>query len=343
MQAQDAVRAATGEEFRVKAGGLLPPEEIKRLSRLSPARTWLAVAELVAAYGATVALTLAFWHPLTILAALVVIAAIQHALMVLTHDAAHYRLFASRRANDTLGRALGAVIGISMCAYRVVHRLHHNHLYERMDPDLPLMAGYPRGRWYLIRRLLRDLTGITAYKNYAYFFGAPSANAETGQSLRPLDDTSPALRRAALNDRWLVAGVQVGLLAVAVLTGLWPYYLLLWMLPALSPLQAILRLRAVMEHGAVGDLSNPRTAARTTMMPAWAGWLLAPFQVNYHIEHHLYPSIPHYRLAEAHLRLKAAGALEGAEVRRFADTLRQIFAERRPQAQVQPQARPEHA
>lgn len=320
--------SGTGEEFRSKAGGLLSPAVVKQLSRLNPWRNVLAAAELIAALALTLTLVILWWNPLSILAAILVIAAIQHALMVLAHDGAHYRLFAGRRANDALGRAAGALVGISMCSYRVVHRLHHNHLYERADPDLALIAGYPRGRWYLLRRLLRDLTGITAYKNYAYFFGAPAKNAETGQAMRPLDDTSPALRQAALADRKLVIGVQLGLLALAGASGLWPYYLLFWVLPLLSPLQAILRLRAVIEHGAVGDLTSPLTAARTTRMPWLVSWLLAPFQVNYHIEHHLYPSIPHYRLKEAHRLLVAAGALQRAEVRSLPEALRRIFAAR---------------
>jgi hypothetical protein len=32
-----------------------------------------------------------------------------------------------------------------MLTYRIIHRIHHNHLYEPIDPDLALMAGYPRG------------------------------------------------------------------------------------------------------------------------------------------------------------------------------------------------------
>jgi fatty acid desaturase len=54
--------------------------------------------------------------------------------------------------------------------------------------------------------------------------------------------------------------------------------------------------------------------------------------VNYHVEHHLYPSIPHYHLPEAHRLLRAAGALEHAEVRGLGSTVRRIFAERAPRA-----------
>ena len=64
-----------------------------------------------------------------------------------------------------------------MCTYRVIHRLHHNNLYGELDPDTALHGGYPRGRAYLIRKLLKDLAGFTAWKTYAYFLGgAPALN-----------------------------------------------------------------------------------------------------------------------------------------------------------------------
>jgi fatty acid desaturase len=116
------------------------------------------------------------------------------------------------------------------------------------------------------------------------------------------------------------------LFAAAVLTGWWREYLLLWMLPLFTVLQVLLRLRAVCEHGAVPDTSNPLTAARTTIAPAWARFFLFPHHMNYHIEHHLYPSVPHYRLRECHDLLAARGALHQAEVvPTLRDTFRRIF------------------
>ncbi len=50
--------------------------------------------------------------------------------------------------------------------------------------------------------------------------------------------------------------------------------------------------------------------------------LLFPHHVNYHLEHHLYPAVPHYHLPRLHRLLAAKGALDGAEVRDLADTLR---------------------
>ncbi len=47
--------------------------------------------------------------------------------------------------------------------------------------------------------------------------------------------------------------------------------------------------------------------------------------MNYHVEHHLYPSVPHYRLPELHRALAAAGTLADAEVVPLSEALAGIF------------------
>jgi fatty acid desaturase len=105
-------------------------------------------------------------------------------------------------------------------------------------------------------------------------------------------------------------------------------YLVLWILPLVTVVQAILRLRAIAEHGATTDFSSPLTAARTNVAPAWLEWLIFPHHVNYHVEHHLYASVPHYHLPALHRAMAARGVLEGAEVVPFRLTLAKIFAPR---------------
>jgi hypothetical protein len=50
--------------------------------------------------------------------------------------------------------------------------MHHNNLYSELDPDTALHGGYPRGKAYLVKKLLKDLSGLTAWKTYAYFLAA---------------------------------------------------------------------------------------------------------------------------------------------------------------------------
>lgn len=331
-----------GEEFRVdgrQVRRLLAPSELAPYACLSnlqgawaPLITFLSIALL--GWAGAWALRLDQWAWLPVIIAL--LGAQQHALFVLAHEAAHYRLFTSRAANDVIGRLAGSLGGISMCTYRVTHRLHHNHLYGKQDPDLALNAGYPRGKAYLVRKLLIDLTGWTAPKTYAYFFGAPAINRETDIRLRPLNDTSEALRRDARRDRWVVVMLHLAVPATLLMWAGWQgvaAYALLWLLPLVTVLQALLRLRAVAEHGAPAGYDSPLRAARTNLPGRGPiGWIVRlfvfPHHVNFHIEHHLYPAVPHYRLASLHARLRQEGLLASAEVRSFADTMHRVFAAR---------------
>ena len=317
-----------GEEFRddLRRRGL-PVEVVRRLSVIHPGKAVLAVIHTCGVIAVCILAASSWWTPWVVLPAMVVIASRQQALFVLAHDAAHYRMFNTRWLNDLIGRACGIVVGVSMCTYRVVHRLHHNHLYEAQDPDIPLHGGYPRGRVYLLKKLTRDLLGFTAWKTYAYFFGAPVINDDVQQSHRPLNDTSPRLKRAARQDRWLVAGFHIVAPIVAFASGYGLQYLLLWVLPLVTILQPILRFRAICEHGAVTNFTSPLTAARTTLASPLITWFLFPHHVYYHAEHHMYPSIPHYNLAACHREMQQHGLLDGAEVRSFWDTVRLVVAD----------------
>src|SRR5207302_10135256 len=284
--------------------------------------------EDVSVIAIAIAAALAYWpNPPIILLSIIIVGTRQHALFVMAHDAAHYLLYDSRWLNDAVGRACSTVQGLSMRTYRVIHRLHHNHLYGELDPDTALHGGYPRGRSYLVKKLLKDLSGLTAWKTYAYFLGgAPALNTATNVALRPLDDTSAKLRAEARDDRNAVVFLHVVVLFLFAISGYLLQYLVLWVLPLVTVVQAILRLRAIAEHGATTDFSSPLTAARTNLAPAWLRWLIFPHNVNYHIEHHLYASVPHYNLRQLHREMLERGVLDGAEVVPFTLTLRKIFA-----------------
>ena len=321
-----------GDEFKDDYRRALPREIVQQLTRRSAWRATLAIVHDLAVIAAALVLALWLWpNPLAIGAAVIVIGTRQHALFVVAHEAAHYLLYDNRRLNDLAGRGCAMLQGLSMCTYRVIHRLHHNNLYGELDPDTALHGGYPRGRAYLVKKLLKDLSGLTAWKTYAYFLGgAPALNTSTNVALRPLDDTSQKLRDEARIDRNLVVVFHVALLALFAWSGYLVQYLVLWVLPLITVVQAILRLRAIAEHGATTDFSSPLTAARTNLGPAWLRWALFPHNVGYHIEHHLYASVPQHSLPELHRELQNRGILEGAEVIPFRATLGKIFAERAP-------------
>jgi len=93
-------------------------------------------------------------------------------------------------------------------------------------------------------------------------------------------------------------------------------YLLVWVIPSLTGLSLIFRLRNIAEHAVVRDPTSALANTRTTLASPLARFLVAPHNANYHIEHHLYPFLPHGRLPEVHRLLTTRGALAGAEVAR---------------------------
>ena len=340
-----------GEEFRAdlrplarsavgsgnaSARRILSSAELAPLTELSDWRSLAAVAQTVGVVALAIAFGVWAWPTPWIVLSIVVVGVQQHALFILAHEAAHYRLFRQRALNDAVGRTIGMAGAISMCTYRVIHRLHHNNLYTEEDPDTAIHGGYPRGTAYLWKKLAQDLLGWNAWKTFAYFFGAPALNDQTQRAARPLDDTSPQLRRSARNDRWFVVAFQVLAPLACFVLGGWrglAQYAAFWLVPMLTVLQPILRLRAICEHGATTDFSSPLTAARSnrargSVLNVLGRALLFPHHVNYHLEHHLYPAVPHYHLPRLHRLLAEKGALDGAEVRDLGETFGLVFAPR---------------
>jgi fatty acid desaturase len=99
--------------------------------------------------------------------------------------------------------------------------------------------------------------------------------------------------------------INMAFLAGFVAYGVWYLYFLLWLLPSMTWLLFISRLRNIGEHACVVDNDDRLRNTRTTH----ASWLermfIAPYWVNYHLEHHLLVSCPCYRLRRAHRILMA--------------------------------------
>ena len=84
------------------------------------------------------------------------------------------------------------------------------------------------------------------------------------------------------------------------------YLVLYWLVPYCTVTQVFFRIRGAIEHGNVPDPENAYQQTRTYFMPALLRFFFAPKQVNYHLEHHLYPSVPFYHLPRLHAVLSCA-------------------------------------
>lgn len=270
---------------------------IRRLSTLSPLRSighvlleWLLIA---AAVGASQALWR--WHfaagLLGYLAAVVWIGARQHALAILMHEAAHYRLVPNRTLNDFLGELLlGWPLLISMRAYRWLHFAHHRSPNTRDDPDWMLRLNpdwtFPKTRGDVLKILLKDLLAIN-FRDQLEFFGRYVYSRNHKKTW--LDFTAILFFAA--------------LITVLTWLGLWTQFLLYWIVPMLTWLKVALRLRTIGEHYGI-EYDHTLRQTRTTYPTLLERLLIAPKNIAYHLDHHLYPSVPFYNLPELHRELK---------------------------------------
>lgn len=275
-----------------RVADLLAPDEVRRLRR----RSDLVGAALVLHGWAVIfgAMALFAWwpNPLTFLAAVMLIGARQLGIAILMHDAAHGLLFATRGLNEWVGRWLCAYpVATDLDRYRPYHLKHHRFTQQAEDPDLQLSAPFPITRKSLWRKIGRDLAGITGYQRRRLQLGA--AMGPAGLPLgRRLANLWRVERGAFITNAVLFAGLAAA--------GHWYLYPLLWLLPLFTWYQLVSRIRNIAEHAVVPDNDDPLRNTRTTR----AGWieraLVAPYWVNYHLEHHLFLFVPCWRLPAAH-------------------------------------------
>ena len=280
-------------------------DEIEQLRTLSP---WRSTWSLVHCWGVILAtwIVVGIWtNPLTVLVGVFIIGARQLGLGVLSHDGAHFSLYQNRKLNDWVSEWIlsrpftsGTIYG-----YRKYHVQHHAHTQQAEDPDLHLSKPFPISTVSFRRKVWRDLTGRTGWKQY----GGMLRDAFRGET-----------HLQALSNGWRRFGpnilINLAFLAGFTMAGNWYLYFLLWWVPALTWNRFITRLRNIGEHAAVPDDNDRLRNTRTIEANWWERALIAPYGVNYHLEHHLIVNCPYYNLKEAHRLLMAKGLQEQMEL-----------------------------
>jgi len=283
---------------------VLTREEIRDLVEHRDLRS---VGSLVVDWGLVAAsfAAVARWpNPITVIVALFVIGTRQLGLAILMHDAAHHVLFRDRRLNDFVGNWCCAYpVWADVGPYRAYHLRHHAKNWTAEDPDLGLVLPFPITAESLRRKIGRDLSGRTGWKRVK-----ATLRRDLGLSQGRQARTLGGVRN--------LRGVAVTNLALLLLLSAigHPALYLLWVVAWLTTFQLVTRIRAIAEHAMAPDPSDPMRNTRTTIAGPLERLLIAPNRVNYHLEHHLLMTVPHYNLPRLHALLRERGALEGAWV-----------------------------
>jgi fatty acid desaturase len=267
----------------------LSPEELRRLGQRSDRQGLLRLAGHLAAIAATgylYALSLAHWSWVARVAAAVLYGFTLVTMFAAMHECVHRTAFKSPWLNNAVGWLAGLLSFYNSTFYRYYHGWHHRFTQipgrdpELDDPKPTSLASY-----------LVELSGATWWlgkfrTHFSIAFGFvdayPFLNAET----RPR----------------VVNSVRFQLLcyALAILYSLaeWqPLFLTYWLLPVAAG-QPLLRAILMAEHTGCSEDDDALANTRTTHT-LWPVRFLM-WEMPYHAEHHRYPAIPFFALAEAH-------------------------------------------
>ncbi|MBP6011118.1 MAG: fatty acid desaturase family protein [Alphaproteobacteria bacterium] len=281
------------------AAQFLTPEELALIRKRSDLRGVWCVAH---AWGVIVACWVALIlvpHPAVWAIGIVLVGARQLGLAILMHDAAHGVLTENKRLNEALGQWFLAWPVISdLYNYRTYHLKHHRWTQQANDPDLTLSAPFPITRTSLRRKIARDLTGQTVFKQRVAQF----RNAFTVKDGSFFDGVKKGLNRLGGP-----IAVNLGLLTVLSALGYWWVFFALWVVPFFIWFPMITRIRNIAEHAVVPDNNDPLRNARTTKANLLWRATVAPYWVNYHVEHHMLMFVPCYNLPKFHALMMKKG------------------------------------
>ena len=167
---------------------------------------------------------------------------------------------------------------------------HHRQEFGPDEPDIPLYAGYPITRASFRRKLVRDATGQTGFK----LFRAQAAGFRSAD---------PRVRHTL----WKILSVQAVLLGAAIVAGYWWLYPVFWLLPFLTVWRVINRLRSIAEHGGMDASPDRRATTHTVRQSWWSRTVLVPFNIGWHLAHHVDAGISMRHLPRYHRALRDAG------------------------------------
>ncbi len=245
------------------------------------------------------AMSLSLFAPLAVLG-IMAVAMSQHRLSGLGHEASHYSLFKNRFANELISDLflMFPVVALTH-QFRASHMRHHQFVNDPLkDPDVvrlnkPVPEHWPikKGRFW-VRYVLLCLWAPTLLH---YIYGqAKNANFSVSGQGKPLRNVYSIRTGLILRGLYWVA------LAIAVqMLHAWPIFLLFWVVPLLTFYPFFMQLREIAHHSNApddGDLTNSRIFRVHPLLKA----AVFPYGQDFHVTHHLFSMLPHYRMEQAH-------------------------------------------
>ncbi|MEM9264293.1 MAG: fatty acid desaturase [Cyanobacteria bacterium P01_F01_bin.13] len=208
-----------------------------------------------------------------------------------THECVHRTAFANPKVNDVVGWWAGLLSFYNSTFYRYYHKWHHRYTQiAGKDPELddPKPENWGQYLW--------RISGIPWWRDKIKGHVEVALGNVDNCYFLPKSSYKGVIRSTRLQ---LGTYAAIGLLSAALGH---PWFIVTYWIFPLAVGQPFLRFVLIAEHtGCSGD-SNPLTNTRTTLT-LWPIRFLM-WNMPYHAEHHMHPSIPFHALPKAHQSLK---------------------------------------
>jgi fatty acid desaturase len=205
------------------------------------------------------------------------------------HECAHRTAFLDRQRNDTLAWWFGVLSFYNADFYRRYHQWHHRHTHQPgLDPELEEAPPTTLATYLL------ELSGLPWWIGKLRGHGRGLLGDFQANPYIP--EEAAGRVQASLWRQFAVYGVLL-LLSLPEGNG---FLLRFWLLPLLVG-QPLLRFVLMAEHGGCAFSTDGLANTRTTLTLAPLRWLM--WNMPFHAEHHLYPSLPFHALPQAHARI----------------------------------------
>jgi fatty acid desaturase len=206
------------------------------------------------------------------------------------HECSHRTAFTHHALNDAVCWLAGVLSFYNSAFFRRYHKWHHRYAQDaERDPEL----SDP------VPQTLRDY--LVTISGLPWWWG--KVKTHTCVAFGRLDSypfiPENARSEVMWSTRWQLA-VYAGAIATSCVAHQ-PWFITYWLLP-LGVGQPILRFILLAEHTGCSHDRNPLTNTRSTRTLLPLQWLM--WNMPFHAEHHLYPSIPFYQLPAAHQQLR---------------------------------------
>ena len=327
MEAIEKQGRSRNDEYFGQLPDAIPTETIRELSVLSPARSTMHIVLGWAYIVAAIALCRRYLSPAAYALMVLFVGARMHGMMMIMHDASHYRLFRNRTLNDIVGELfLGWPFFISLQRYRAFHFLHHHHLGEERDGNrvaylTHTAAGEITTDWifpktalgFILFLLKRFVAGpiLALYITWINFSEAYYVWTDQPEKAWLIERY-----RKAPSKLYVTLHLLFMITVIAVLTywKLWRGFFLFWVVPwSWHVLLESIRLSS--EHFGIDNAHSFYRETRTIKVSWLEKLFYLPNNGTYHLEHHMYPSVPFYRLKKLHaLLMERPGFRERAQL-----------------------------